>query len=149
MADISHISGGPAVLNDNSFRPQCGATFPVGTPVIIVDGQAIPGNTTIDGSDAPFAKLVGLASSPGIASTVNRKTNVTVQYTAPLKLTIAQWTAVQASGAALQPGKYYYLDGTGLITVVNPTGDSVSISVGLAISPDTMMVRIGDLFVPG
>lgn len=149
MADTSHISGGPAVLNDNAFRPKCGATFPVGTPITIVDGQATPGNTTIDGSTARFARLVGIASSPGIASTVSRETNVTVQYAAALKLTVDQWSAVQASGVGLQPGRYYFLDGTGLITVTDPGGGGARVSVGLAIANDTMMVRIGDLSVPG
>lgn len=145
MADTSVIAGGPSLPNNNSFRPKCGATFPVGTPLRVLSGLAVQAAKT----NITTAATVGFASSPGVAGSVNHDTFVTTQYVGPLKLSLDQWSAVNSDAdiVGLVAGEYYYLGNAGFITTVRTnTSGQVAIRLGLAIANDTLMIQIGDAF---
>lgn len=113
--------------------------------VDIAPGSALTPQTSGDGrfakalaSNAQSARCCGLASY-GAGGTL------TPVYTGLFALTTQQWDAVVAEGGALVPGAYYYVSAVtdGAITRTAPSGgSSYDAPVGLALSPNTMLLLL-------
>lgn len=154
MADTSPIAGGPTTNASTTYRPQCSATFPVGTPLRTdpaVDGAVLPAR----GDNLGDAAVIAVAASPGIATTVGTKHVCSAQFSGPLKLTVAAWNAVlegEAPAGLVRGATYYVSSATAgkLTTVASSDAGDVNTKVGIGLSTDTLMVQIGDEFeVPG
>lgn len=148
MSSTSILAGrhGPPtnVPAATTYNPFAGATFPLGTPVspqaidAALPHTVFPGNA----SDATITRVIGLASTPGVAG---HRTNI--QSQGVLTLTADQWDAVTGESGGLTRGVPYYLsagaDG-GRLTQIAPTiAEDFVVRVGIALSSTDFLILAG------
>lgn len=145
MTNTSTVGGAPPPPNPNTFTMFVGASnIPPGSPVTskLVDD--------INCAVIAAARVSSLAFPLGITSSAGSSEGKTrIQYAGPLTLTAEEWAATvdNADGThVLIPNFDYYLsEDDGRITSDVPTTPGAFlVYVGRAISPTTLMIRIGD-----
>lgn len=127
-----------------TYNPFAGVTFPLGTPISPQGIDAAPPHTVFPGnaSDPTLTRLIGLASTPGVAG---HRTNV--QSQGVLTLTTDQWDAITGETGGLVRGIPYYLSAgadDGQLTQTAPTtAEDFVVRAGIALSSTDFLILVG------